>query len=118
MYKPGDIVLYVRGDKFELGEVVKPNTTADGYFVRYYRGGTVVNTPTISLHPIQNIDEFQVIRKDFNNAVDTQKARRIAIDILEKHSRAEGESRFNLEDSITEIIEEGGKLNVKTIRSE
>ena len=102
MYKPGDIIIYRNGDRHELGEVKRPS--ANGYFVRYHTGDTAANTPHELIIPIQNAYAFQIIRKDVNNEIQTQKAREIAARILE-YFPFKGDEYYKYEDIITSIIE-------------
>lgn len=129
--KSGTPVLYVKGtNHIELGIIKRRNNTDDGYFVRYHTGDTAASTPDRLLAPIENVYAFQVIRKDVNNEIQSQKARRIAHEVIKKleeyvgihygdqllNNGSEGDedftkgllgdSYYNLEDIITRAIEE------------
>lgn len=107
MFKRGDIVLHCLHDTCKLGEVKSVKSSGDLYYVRYHSGDTATLTEEALLQPIDNIDAFQVIRKDVNNDIQTQKARRIANKILETIAPPlKGSSYYKYEDMITKILEE------------
>lgn len=102
-----EFLIYVKSaEHAELGEVKRENNDGSGYFVRYHMGDTAANTPKELLVPITNAYAFQIIRKDVNNEIQTQKARQIANRIIETvMPRLTGEKYYEAEDAITEIIE-------------
>lgn len=127
-YKPGDAVIYLRGDnsgEVELGIVKR--VTDRGCFVRYHMGDTAAHTPFEFLQPIKNSYAFNIIRKDVNNTYQTQHARQIAASIIDKieefcedgaptikvdlteHTDDSalifGTTYYNMEDAFTELIE-------------
>ena len=53
-YKPGELFVYVNGDRWELGMVKALNNTGDGYFCWYSRGDTAANTPTRCMYKLAN----------------------------------------------------------------
>ena len=53
-YQPGELFVYVNGDRWELGQVKRPNNTGDGYFCWYSTGDTAANTPTECMHKLAN----------------------------------------------------------------
>lgn len=53
-YKPGEIFVYVNGDRWELGVVKGPNNSGDGYFCWYSLGDTAASTPTRCMHKLAN----------------------------------------------------------------
>lgn len=53
-YKPGELFIYVNGDRYEIGKVKRPNNTGDGYFCWYHSGDTAANTPTDRMHKLTN----------------------------------------------------------------
>ena len=53
-FEPGELFIYVNGDRYELGKVKRPNNTSDGYFCWYHLGETAANTPTSCMHKLQN----------------------------------------------------------------
>ena len=82
--KVGMPVLYVKGgEHIELG-IIKSFNREGVPFVCYHTGSTAACTPYHMLRPVFNEYAFQIIRKDVNNEIETQKARRMAIKIIEK----------------------------------
>lgn len=53
-FRPGELFVYVNGDRWELGMVKRPNNTGDGYFCWYSRGDTAANTPLSHMHKLAN----------------------------------------------------------------
>lgn len=53
-FEPGELFIYVNGDRYELGKVKRPNNTGGGYFCWYHLGETAANTPTSCMHKLQN----------------------------------------------------------------
>ena len=53
-YKPGELFVYVNGDRWELGMVKRANGQGDGYFCWYSRGDTVANIPVWCMHKLDN----------------------------------------------------------------
>ena len=104
--KVGMPVLYVKGENHvELG-IIKSFNSEGVPFVCYHIGSTAACTPYHMLKPIFNEYAFQIIRKDVNNEIESQKARRIAAAIIEHlESFCIEELGSNLIDAITEIIE-------------
>lgn len=96
-------VLYYKSDSHvELGIISSFNS--DGVpFVRYHTGSTAACTPYYLLRKIQNDYAFQIIRKDVNNELETQKARRIAKAVIEFLDKVNDYSP--LENIITKTIE-------------
>ena len=66
-YEPGELFVYVNGDRWELGMVKAPNKTGDGYFCWYSRGDTAANTPTRCMHKLSNAG-FTHIEQMFDEA--------------------------------------------------
>jgi hypothetical protein len=54
-FKPGELFIYVNGDRYEVGKVKKENYTGDGYFCWYNTGETAANTPVDCMHKITNL---------------------------------------------------------------
>ena len=110
-YKIGQAVLYIKGkDHVELGIISSFNNVGEP-FVRYHTGSTAACTPLHMLQPIANDYAFQIIRKDVNNEIQLQKARRMACHIIETviepaYGDSCGEAYYKLEDGITDTIEE------------
>lgn len=101
--KVGMPVLYVKGNSHvELG-IVKSFNSEGIPFVLYHTGSTAACTPYDMLKPLFNGYVFQIIRKDVNNEMKTQKARRMAIEIIrvvrDMYDVIEGV------DTVTKIIE-------------
>ena len=53
-YQPGELFVYTNGDRWELGQVKRPNNTGDGYFCWYSTGDTAANTPVECMHKLAN----------------------------------------------------------------
>ena len=53
-YVPGELFVYVNGDRWELGMVKRPNHDGTGYFCYYSRGDTAANTPLRCMHKLAN----------------------------------------------------------------
>ena len=53
-FEPGELFIYVNGDRYELGKVKRPNNDGTGYFCWYHCGETAANTPTRCMHKLQN----------------------------------------------------------------
>lgn len=53
-YEPGELFVYVNGDRWELGQVKRENNKGDGYFCWYSMGDTCANTPTGCMHKLAN----------------------------------------------------------------
>lgn len=53
-YEPGELFVYMNGDRWELGEVKCSNNTGTGYFCWYSTGDTAANTPTSHMHKLAN----------------------------------------------------------------
>lgn len=51
-FKVGEYIIYVNGDKFELGRVKR--VCEDGAFVAYHEGGTGAKTPFDCMHKLVN----------------------------------------------------------------
>ena len=51
-FKPGDYVIYRKGDEFQIGKVKR--VTEDGAFVWYSSGDTASRTRAENLFPISN----------------------------------------------------------------
>jgi len=61
-FKPGEVVLYQNGDKFELGVVKRLGNMPDTYFVWYHMGDTTACTHVRNLHKIINSYAFKIER--------------------------------------------------------
>jgi len=61
-FKPGEVVLYQNGDKFELGVVKRLGNMPDTYFVWYHMGDTTACTDVRNLHKITNSYAFKIER--------------------------------------------------------
>jgi len=113
-FKKGEIAIYQNGENFEIGEVTEIFNCFDHfeYSLRYHKGDTTARTHEIDLHKIKNNYAFQIIRKDTNNCINTQKARQMACKIIEEVVEPTAlknlthELYFLAEDDITKIIEE------------
>jgi hypothetical protein len=112
-FKENEVVLYQNGDIFELGvvkKVINRHSHYD-YFVWYHIGNTTACTNERLLKKIINNYAFQIIRKDVENNVATQKARRLANNIIENVIEPkllrplQNEEYFDIEDHLTELIE-------------
>lgn len=53
-YSPGELFVYVNGERCELGMVKLPNYDGSGYFCYYSRGDTAANTPIEHMHKLSN----------------------------------------------------------------
>ena len=53
-YEPGELFVYVNGDRWELGQVKRENNDGTGYFCWYSTGDTCANTPTGCMHKLAN----------------------------------------------------------------
>lgn len=53
-YRPGELFVYVNGDRWELGQVKRPNNDGTGYFCWYSMGDTCANTPLCNMHKLAN----------------------------------------------------------------
>lgn len=51
-YKIGDYIIYVNGDRFEIGRI--KSLKDDGAFVCYHEGETVAKTPYDCMHKLVN----------------------------------------------------------------
>lgn len=54
-FRPGELFVYMNGDRLEIGKVKKENYTGDGYFCWYSTGETAANTPVDCMHKIINL---------------------------------------------------------------
>ena len=54
VFKPGELFVYVNGNRWELGVVKRENNSGDGYFCWYHRGDTAANTPVRCMHKLAN----------------------------------------------------------------
>jgi hypothetical protein len=54
-FEPGELFVYMNGDRLEIGKVKKENYTGDGYFCWYSTGETAANTPVDMMHKITNL---------------------------------------------------------------
>ena len=52
-FVPGELFVYVNGDRWELGKVKRPNKTG-GYFCWYHSGDTAASTPTNCMYKLAN----------------------------------------------------------------
>ncbi len=119
-FKVGQVVLYQNGTTFELGivkEVVglhgKPtgkDTIQYCYRVWYHTGDTSALTNEINLHELKNDYAFLVMRRKADtSSFDETPARQLASFIIDKTSQLtelEGESYYECEDGLTELINE------------
>lgn len=55
-FKPGELIVYQCGDRFEVGKVKSVN--GDHAFVWYSSGETAANTPVSSMHKLGNADSL------------------------------------------------------------
>lgn len=53
-YEPGELFVYTNGDRWELGQVKRPNNDGTGYFCWYTVGDTAANTPVERMHKLAN----------------------------------------------------------------
>lgn len=53
-YEPGELFVYINGDRWELGMVKRPNDSGTGYYCWYSRGDTAANTPFVYMHKLAN----------------------------------------------------------------
>ena len=53
-FEPGELFVYTNGDRWELGQVKRPNNTGTGYFCWYSTGDTCANTPVEKMHKLAN----------------------------------------------------------------
>ena len=51
-FKPGDYIVYVNGDRYEIGKIKR--ITDDGAFVWYHEGSTAAKTPFDCMHKLVN----------------------------------------------------------------
>lgn len=51
-FKAGEYIIYVNGDKYELGRI--KSITSDGAFVAYHEGETGAKTPFDCMHKLVN----------------------------------------------------------------
>lgn len=56
MYKVGEYIIYVNGDRYELGRIKR--LCDDGAFVCYHEGETAAKTPYDCMHKLVN--EFTI----------------------------------------------------------
>ena len=59
-FKKGDLIIYVNGDRYEIGKVKR--VCDDGCFVYYHSGETASKTPYDCMHPILNARD--ILRTD------------------------------------------------------
>lgn len=52
MYKEGEYIIYVNGDRYELGRIKR--LCDDGAFVCYHEGETAAKTPYDCMHKLVN----------------------------------------------------------------
>ena len=52
MYEVGEYIIYVNGDRFELGRI--KSLTDDGAFVCYHEGETAAKTPYVCMNKLVN----------------------------------------------------------------
>lgn len=110
-YHPEETVIYQNGNSFELGIIKRKANDPNTYFVRYHMGDTAACTHARNLHKIQNSYVFQIIRKDVNKDINTQKARMMANDMIKTIIEPllgeviKGKEYSDLEDQITDFIE-------------
>lgn len=60
-FKPGQVVIYQCGSKFELG-VIKSKAPCDYYFVNFHTGDTAAKVSATYLHSISNDYAFDITR--------------------------------------------------------
>ena len=51
-WKPGDLIIYRNGDRYEIGKIKR--VTDDGAFVWYSSGETAARTPFACMHKLIN----------------------------------------------------------------
>lgn len=51
-WKPGELIIYQNGDRFEIGKIKR--ITEDGAFVWYHEGETAAKTPFDCMHKLVN----------------------------------------------------------------
>lgn len=124
-FKEGQVVLYQNGTSFELGivkEVVElkqdglygeptgEDTIQFYYRVWYHTGDTSALTDERNLHEIKNAYAFLVMRRKADtSSINDTPARQLAAFIIDKTSQLtelEGESYYECEDGLTELINE------------
>ena len=134
MFKEGQVVLYQNGTTFELGivkevveRIVKQHLRQDGlygeptgedtiqfcYRVWYHTGDTSALTDERNLHELKNDYAFLIMRRkaDTSSINDTH-ARQLAASIIDdtsQLSKLKGESYYECEDALTELI---NKFNI------
>lgn len=106
-FKEGQVVLYQNGTTFELGivkEVIEPGI----YRVWYHTGDTCAHTDEISLHELKNAYAFLIMRRKADtSSIDDTPARQLAASIIDGISELielEGDSYYECEDALTELI--------------
>lgn len=130
-FKEGQVVLYQNGTSFELGivkevveRIVKQHLRQDGlygeptgedtiqfcYRVWYHTGDTSALTDERNLHELKNAYAFLVMRRKADtSSIDETPARQLAASIIDDTSQLtelEGESYYECEDALTELINE------------
>ena len=130
-FKEGQVVLYQNGTSFELGivkevveRIVKQHLKQDGlygeptgedtiqfyYRVWYHTGDTSALTDERNLHEIKNDYAFLVMRRKADtSSINDTPARQLAASIIDNTSQLtelEGESYYECEDGLTELINE------------
>lgn len=71
VYMPGELFVYVNGDRWELGMVKAPNNDNTGYFCWYHTGDTAANTPLWHMHKLENHGwtKIEGLLRDATNAI-------------------------------------------------
>ena len=88
-YEPGELFVYMNGDRWELGEVKSANNTGTGYFCWYSTGDTAANTPTSHMHKLANAGWSHIERRE-------------CMAFSKEHDRAEFLTREN--DKLRELV--------------
>ena len=53
-FREGELIIYVNGDTFQIGEIKRLCDFAEGAFVYYHEGDTACLTPFENMHKLQN----------------------------------------------------------------
>ena len=76
IYANDELFVYCNGDRWELGQVKRPNNTGDGYFCWYSTGDTAANTPVGCMHKLANAGwshierTCKVLNEDYKQAAE------------------------------------------------
>lgn len=108
-FKKGQVVLYQNGTTFELG-IIKEVVERRGYRVWYHIGDTSALTDETNLHELKNAYAFLIMRRKADtSSIDETPARQLAASIIDgtvQLTELEGDSYYECEDALTELINE------------